>query len=159
MNVMLNFYKTIIQYLGNSSNVGFVREQVLRAAGACEELVWVGTADTLNTLHECIHRVNEKYDDTYESILEEFAIVAFKDLSSLRDPSALGVFERLTRVCRIKHLAHFIWPRKIIERKDGSAVIVLHVSSLGTFEEIMNRKAITGTFKEGMMACGIGQPS
>lgn len=149
----------MVQYLGNSSNVGFIRQRVLREAGLCEELVWVGTEETLNELHECIHRVNDKYDDTYESILEEFAITAFKDLSSLRDPAALGVFERLTQVCRINHLAHFIWPRKIIERKDGSAVIILHVSSLGTFEEILNRKAESGTFSDGMMACGLGQPS
>ena len=159
MNAMLKFYKAMFQFLGNSSNVEFVRKDVLRAAAACPERTWIGTEENLITLHECIHRVSDKYDDTYEGILEQFMITVFKDLSTQRDPAALGIFERLQRACRTNDMAHFVWPRKIIERKDGSAVVVLHVSDLGTFEEIMSRKAVTGTFRDGMMACGIGKPS
>lgn len=159
MNATLKFYKAMIQFLDNPSNVEFVRKNVLREASACPERAWIGTEETLVALHQCIHRVSDKYDDTYESILEQFMITVFKDLSAQRDPAALNLFERLQRACGVKHLTHFVWPRKIIERKDGSAVIVLHVSDLGTFKEIMNRKSVTGSFQEGMMMCGIGKPS
>lgn len=157
MNSTLQFYKALTGFLGNSSNISFVRKDVLRLASACIELTWIGTDESLTTLHECIHRVSDKYDDTYESILEQFIIVAFKDLSVQRDPAAMGMFERLQRTCGTKSLGHFVWPRKIIERKDGSAVIVLHVSDLRQFEEILDSKAERGYFLRGMMICGLGK--
>jgi hypothetical protein len=79
-----------------------------------------------------------------ETFLNDFTRNAFKDLTVLKNPYAMRVFQDLaTEVIPgwnpDEHPDQlFVWARKVNERDDGSGVYVIHASNAGIFERLLN---------------------
>lgn len=112
---------------------------------------WDLTEDNLKLLDRCINESTSLDDETWTQTRNEFIIAAFKDLSTFRNPKAMGIFEKLRTICTMNDGELLLWGRNVTKRADGSAVIVLHVSDLETFEGMLHKESGEGFLQEGLM--------
>jgi hypothetical protein len=63
------------------------------------QLSWNLNEENLKLLHRCVNESSSLDDETWTQTRNEFIIAAFKDLSSFRNPKAMGIFERLRTIC------------------------------------------------------------
>jgi hypothetical protein len=104
---------------------------------------WKVTEESLWKLEQCVNRGSEM-ENTEElfTIPNDFIKEAFRDLSALKNPVAMDLFDRLAKTCIATYANGedmFLWAKSVKERPGGSAVIVLHVSNLERFREIVER--------------------
>lgn len=140
MNKMIAFYSTILDYLKSDVEVDELIPEILKLAEASSPS-WEATEEELRKLEQCVNRSSEVEDDEeWSTTTNDFIKSAFKDLSVLKNPLAMDLFDRLAKTC-IPTYANgedmFLWARSVKARPDGSAVIVLHVSDLERFRRIM----------------------
>lgn len=81
-------------------------------------------------------------DEELYTTKNDFIKEAFRDLSTLKNPVAMDLFDRLAKTC-IPTYANgedmFLWAKSVKEHSDGSAVIVLHVSDLERFRKLIEQ--------------------
>lgn len=136
MNLIIKFYATILSFLQSEvEEVGAVDEIVTLAKKAHPS--WETTEENVCLLEMCVlDHASVLNDDTWAITRNDFIKCAFKDLSVLKNPNAMRVYSQLERVVLNKGDL-FIWARKVRAREDGSAVIVLHVSDLQKFRNVL----------------------
>lgn len=134
MKPIIKFYATVLSYLQSEiEEVGAIEEIVGLAKEAHPS--WETTEEGVSLLERCAHDTSEEIDeDVWSTTRNNFIKCAFRDLSVLRKPEAMEVYERLE--CEVGMDDTFIWARKIKARDDGSAVIILHVSNLEKFRQM-----------------------
>jgi hypothetical protein len=112
---------------------------------------WDEIAQDLMLLHGCVNNSSVIDEETWTETRNKFIVAAFKDLSSFRNPEAMGIFEKLRNICTMNDGELFMWGRSVTDRPDGSAVIVLHVSNLEAFEKMLNKESGAGFLRDGLM--------
>lgn len=124
-----------------------------RARESKNPVSWVGAenANILSMMLRCVNDPSNANDKAWEMSVETLLTSAFKDMSSLREVTAIDTFNRLRRVCFMNKEEHFIWSRKTVKRDDGSAVLVIHTSSLRAFNSLFYGKSAKGSLEEGMI--------
>ena len=127
--------------------------QIVEFARTCEGLSWKPEVEGLELLEKCVNRSSEvKDDDVWMDTKNMFIIDAFKDLSSLRDPKAMQLFEQLYRQASFAEKdSNIIWARKVMKRPGGSAVVILHVQDYTTFKRMVEREGGIGDIDSGKM--------
>ena len=138
MHPIIRLYKKVICYFTDCRNPSD-RERcfsaILKMKDECRGLWWQDVENDLNGTWHFLF-----YDDPGKSFSRDsILIAAFKDLSSLKDPEAMQTFCMLRQACRFDEELDFVWARNVHRRKDGSAVLTLHVSNLGRFNSLYNR--------------------
>lgn len=139
----IQLYTAILNYL-NSETVEHKRLVVLQIIASPPDTSsssYEVTIDSLEKLWQCVnHPLEIEDDDEWSTTTNDFVKSAFKDLSSIRDPKAMELFDRLARTCLPTYADGqdmLVYARSIKERPNGSAVIVLHVSDLERFRRII----------------------
>ncbi len=146
---MINFYleKGDMRTFGEGALFGSTKslEQLPKAVS------WELTKEHLDQLDRCVNDSKSVGDDEWEETRHEFIITAFKDLSGVRDPRAMILFDQLRTLCTVNDGELLLWSKKVITRPDGSAVLVLHVSDLEAFERMLHKETGEGFLREGLM--------
>jgi hypothetical protein len=139
-NNLIAFYKTILAYLiidiEFDNTISVILDLFRKSSPS-----WEATEESIRKLQECVNYPSLVEDDSdWSTTLNDFIKSAFKDLSILKNPEAMELFDELAKKC-LPTFRHgedmFIWARTIKERVGGSAVIVLHVSDLERFRKII----------------------
>jgi hypothetical protein len=142
MKTIVNFYSTILAFIQSDKETdGAVAEIVALAKKAAPS--WEATEESVLFLEQCCNRgstVND--DDLLFTTLNEFMKASFRDLSVLKDATAMELFQKLASEVSPAFSNGedmLIWARTVKERPDGSAVIVLHVSDMKRFRKLIER--------------------
>jgi hypothetical protein len=134
------FYSAILTYIKSDVEVDELIPEILKLAEASSPS-WEATEESVRKLEQCINRQSEVEDDhEWSTTKNDFTKAAFKDLSVLKNPVAMDLFDRLAKTCLQTYAQNedlLIWAKSVKERPDGSAVIVLHVSDLERFRKII----------------------
>lgn len=97
--------------------------------------------------------------DAVQEVLNRFLLSAFRDLSVQKNKAAHDTWRQIRDLAKgDPKYCRLVWPRKIIKRRDGSAVIVLHVSNYPEFLKMLEvRPACHGPhhFESGIMLNGL----
>ena len=141
MNPILKFYIVLLAFFQkNKCSLADINRLVNLAKRL--KLCWTVDSENLQIYFDAF-----KKDDTYWKWVEKrefIRIHAFKDLTTLKDPKAMEIFNGF------KHLGppvnsegcannFFVaWAKKIQERPDGSGIITLHVSDMFWFGQALN---------------------
>lgn len=116
-------------------------------------ITWGGARDAneLSLFLRCVNDSESINDDNFwnENLLD-LVLAAFKDLSPMKNPDAMRTFEKICMACHVDEDALFMWSRKVTERQDGSAVIILHVSNLDDFKKVAMRIHTRGNLENGL---------
>lgn len=160
MNPIIEFYLKILGYLCHDDEPDSLITDILQLAGNASPS-WEVSDESLRMLERCVNRSSEiEDDDEWSSTTNDLIKCAFKDLSVLKNPIAMDVFDRLAKAASptFKNGEDMcIWAKSVKERPDGSAVIVLHVSDLERFrKEIEQHDFVDGsthlhTLEEGII--------
>ena len=138
----IEFYSTILAYVQTWVDPEGLMSKVL-GLSETSSLSWEATEESVRKLEQCVNRPSEvEDDDELSTTTNDFVKSAFMDLSVLKNPDAMNLFDKLAKSCLPTYSNGediFIWARSVKERSDGSAVIVLHVSDLERFREIIER--------------------
>lgn len=103
---------------------------------------WKATEESLLKLEQYSNRGSEiENDDELFTLLQDFAKDAFRDLSSVRDDGeAMEVFHKLASDV-IPTYGNgediFVWAKSVKERPGGSGIVVLHVTDLERFRQMI----------------------
>ena len=116
-----------------------------------EMISWKLTGENLRLLYDCVNGGSGIDEDKWIDTQAEFVASAFKDLSSLRNPHAMSVFEKIRIACDLNRGELFLWGRNVVKRSDGSAVMVMHVSDLEAFEKMLHHQHGYGFLQEGLI--------
>lgn len=136
--LIIGFYQNMLDYLQSDVEVeGEVARLVELAKEASPS--WEATEESILMLEKCKNRHKEVEDDNeWSTALNDFAKAAFRDLSVLRNPQAVHLFRKLGEYMVPNFCGDvLIWAQSIKERGDGSGVIVLHVSSVEKFRNMI----------------------
>lgn len=145
-------YENILWYLEEGNRADPARKTLFENIESLKgQLSWDLTEDNLKLLNRCVNESSSLDDETWTQTRNEFIIAAFKDLSSFRNPKAMGIFERLRTICTMNDGEFLLWARTVTKRTDGSAVIVMHVSNLEAFEGMLHEESGEGFLQEGLM--------
>lgn len=144
-------YEMIFWYLENRSKRQMAERLLFGNLHRFEKtLSWTMDETHLKLLDRSVNDRGSIDDTTRKETQHTFIIEAFKDLSSLRNPNAMKVFQKL-RSLFVNDGSMLLWGRKVIERADGSAVLVVHVSDLGAFEKVLHDEVGRGYLEEGLI--------
>lgn len=137
---IIGFYQSILDYLESDIEDQKPVNKILEL-GLLSLPSWETTKENIEKLEQCVNRSSEvEDDDEWSMTTNDFVKAAFKDLSVLRDPAAMVLFDSIGRIC-IPTYANgedvFIHAKSVKERQDGSGVIILHVSDLERFRKIL----------------------
>lgn len=149
MNATLKFYSAVLAFLKDGENTPENHEHLMELAKTGKSS-WKFTTDDLGTLWLMVNDSDEikgEWPDTQD----DFVIAAFKDLSQMREPKAAELLEQLWETSPTNQEEYIVWARKIKERKDGSGVLILHVSSVELFKQLVRGNTGHGDLKEGFM--------
>jgi len=145
-------YENILWYLEERGRAEAAQKMLFENIESIKgQLSWNLNEENLKLLHRCVNESSSLDDETWTQTRNEFIISAFKDLSSFRNPRAMGIFERLRTICTMNDGELLLWARTITKRTDGSAVIVMHVSNLEAFEGMLHKESGEGFLQEGLM--------
>lgn len=142
MKPIIQFYKKLHSYLiaefDEESEIKEIVAMAQKVSPSCNV-----THASINFLEECVNRPSQIEDDeVWMGTKEEFMINAFKDLSPLKDERAMETFHDLWKVVLTLEEEDFYWARTVKSRPDGSAVIVLHVSSEEAFRKLVSENSL-----------------
>jgi len=144
-------YELVLRYLENNPRKEVLGRVVLDNLPTRSKMVsWEMTEESLRLLHRCVNESSTVDDEEWTETRNAFVTAAFKDLSSLRNPHAMRVFNKLRVTCTLNDEELFLWRRKVTKRPDGSAVMVIHVSDVELFEGLLGEHAY-GLLDEGLM--------
>lgn len=135
---IINFYQNMLDYLQSDVEVeGEVARLVELAKEASPS--WEATEENILMLEKCKNRNKEvEDDDVWSTTLNDFAKAAFRDLSVLRNPQAVHLFRRLGDYVVPNFCGDvLVWAQSVKERPDGSGVIILHVSNVQKFRDMI----------------------
>lgn len=139
-NNVIVFYKTVLAYLHIGVEFDNTISVILDLSKETSPS-WETTKESVRKLEQCVNHSSQVEDDEeWSTVLNDFVKSAFKDLSVLKNPEAMDLFDSLGKTCIPTYRNGedvFIWARSVKERPDGSAVIVLHVSDLERFRKII----------------------
>ncbi len=146
MKSLIQYYSSILGFLNPKMPEILSEEVARRLWRAAIDLnpSWVADEESLKQLNKCVNNSDTAEQDWLDTI-ETFLIDMFKDLSILKNPEAMELFHQICRRVLPLHEDCFLWARNIKKRKDGSAVIVLHVSNLEMFEKALKQPGMTRT--------------
>jgi hypothetical protein len=150
MNPIIKFYTAVLAYLQSKFEDEGDVQKILQLASKASPS-WEATEKSLGNLELCCNRGSTVKDENLESDTRAaFAVAAFKDLSVLRNPEAMELFRKIDQEVQCGMGDTYIWARKVNERPDGSAVIVLHVSDLADFRRMIEKEdlAVSGSLTE-----------
>jgi hypothetical protein len=140
MKPVMKFYQTVFQYLTADADYEGDVEKIVAFAKKVSPS-WEVTDDSVRLLEQCHNRMGEVEDDeVWNTTINDFVKATFRDLSVLRDDSAMELFDKIACAMRASYAIGedlFLWARSIKERPDGSAVIVLHVTDLERFRDLI----------------------
>jgi hypothetical protein len=153
MNAIHKFYLTVFNLIrNNADSTEAEREKVVTLASKCNDLTCGDvSADKLLFLEKIVkHRGEVLTEDLPSDPREDFIISAFRDLSPMKNPEAMELFQAFRKACLPEEDAeNIIWVRKIVRRKDNTAVLVLHVNDLDVFENMIYKRPGYGRLENG----------
>jgi hypothetical protein len=140
-NQILEFYERVHVLLANL----FDRDRREQIIGQIVEdvpvgLSWRVSKRSLRSLVGFSYSVDSKHGMPCEAC-SDFIVAASKDLSPMKNPEAIRLLRKLRSICQIDPPMNVMFARKILKRCDGSAVIILHVSSLHDFVSMVTQEA------------------
>jgi hypothetical protein len=150
MNPIIEYYQCIYHYLYYSHPSHDVLERILELAEVTSPS-WKATEEKIIFLERCTDSNEDDIDsELWHTTLDDFATLAFKDLSVLKNPAAMDIFHKLVDLTiRLDgENNHVIWAKSIRERPDGSGIIVLHVSNLEAYRGTIDSNQIVGDSTE-----------
>lgn len=149
MNATLKFYSAVLAFL-KDGEITSENLQHLKELAKTGKSSWKFPAYNLEILWLMVNdsgKIKGEWPDTQD----EFVIAAFKDLSQMREPKAAELLEQLWETSPTNQEEYIVWARKIKERKDGSGVLILHVSSVELFKKLVQGNTGHGDLEEGFM--------
>ncbi len=140
MNKTLRFYALVHEFFTRQIKEDSVlakrmRTEILRLAVEAE-VSWNITEDHLEEMDK-----NDGFLDV--SAYENLLLAAFKDLSSMRYPKAVQIFEALKKLS-VSRDHCLVWAQKVIRKSNGSATIILQVSDIGYFDKKVSKASLNG---------------
>jgi hypothetical protein len=149
MNPVIEIYVHLSDCLegGDKELPDDIRKRIKRLAKKCHGTYAGRLSDKeMDDLFLSVYSVKQGLRDEFSEVTDEFTMKAFKDLTVLKNPQAMPVFLRIRAALGFEN-DMFLFTSKTIERDDGSAVLVLHVSSLARLHYVMPFSA--GNLTEG----------
>jgi hypothetical protein len=140
-NPILEFYEQVhvlIENLSDRAQREIVIHEIMEDVPA--GLSWRASKNSLRSLVGSSYSIDVKNGMPCEACAE-FIIAASKDLSPMKNPEATRLLRKLRSICQIDPPMNVLFARKILKRCDGSAVIILHVSSLHDFVGMVTQEA------------------
>ena len=139
-NPSVCFYSAILTYLRSDVEVDETVKEILALAKKASPS-WKATEESIMFLEQCCNRQSSVGEgEGWSETINDFVKAAFKDLSVLKDPTAMKTFKDLaSQVSSTFSVGEdmLIWARTIKERADGSAVVILHVSDIERFRRLI----------------------
>ncbi len=134
----MKFYAAMLAYLRADVEIEGAVAKIIQLAKETSPS-WEATEESVTFLELCCNRNSSvKDDDEWSTAMNDFVKAAFRDLSVLKNPAAMGLFGTIAeKVLPNPTDDMLIWARTIKERPDGSAVIILHVSDLDRFRSMI----------------------
>ncbi len=137
MNPIMKFYAAVLAYLNADVEVEGAIEKIEVLAREVPPS-WGAFSINIKALEKIVNHSDRMTPGEYDEseIQEDFVVAAFKDLSVLKNPAAMGLFRKLRDRVLVEG-DMFVWARAIKRRPDGSAVVILHVSDYERFAHII----------------------
>lgn len=141
MKPIIAFYRSVLSYIQSEFEIHGAVEKIVALAGKAQPS-WEATAETVTVLEKCRNRGSREVsdDEVWSTTLNDFVKAAFRDLSPLKDESAMDLFKKVadgigTTFSNGDDM--LVWARTVKERPDGSGVLVLHVTDLERFRRLI----------------------
>jgi hypothetical protein len=161
MKLIVKFYAAILAYIQMDAEFEEQAKGLVEQAKEAKAS-WETTLESLALLVKACNHGSQftKEEDHVESDTKaEFTLAAFRDLSVLRVPEAMELFARLDQEVNCGIGDDYVWAKSVKARPDGSAVILLHVSNLEGFKDMVEKcgsasiatSAYYGTLQEGVV--------
>ena len=148
----MKFYATVLSYLQSEFEDENAVSEII-ALGKKASPSWEATEKGIGFLEQCCNRQSSvKDDEKWSTCMNDFVKAAFKDLSVLKNPEAMGLFRKVADAVVPTFASGedmLIWARDIKERHDGSAVVILHVSDLERFRRLIENHDFVDSSSEG----------
>lgn len=140
MKPIIQFYTVLFSYLVSRIDDTDIIEELIKLSKKASPS-WEVNEESVSFLEKCTNRPSSVEDDEdLFTTINNFLKSAFKDLSVLKDPMAMEVFDRLARKVSPSYACDgdmLVWARSIKERPDGSGVLIIHVTDLERFRRII----------------------
>lgn len=155
MKPILKFYVLVLSYLQAEFEDEHSVKQIVDLAKKANPS-WETTAKSVKYLEKCCNRGSSvKDDNVWSATKADFAKAAFKDLSVLKNPEAMDVFQKIANLLIPTYEAGediLIWARDIKQRPDGSGVVILHVSDVARFRQMIeDHDLVDNSTKDGSL--------
>lgn len=138
---MVIFYSAVLNYIRATIEEDGAIEHILELAKKAFPS-WKANEESVSFLEKCCNRNSSvKDEDEPFDTINGFVKAAFKDLSVLKDPAAMRMFDGIASLSATYRHGDdiLIWARNIKIRDDGSAVVILHVSNIERFRELIEK--------------------
>lgn len=133
----MKFYQEVLNYIQAADEMEGAVEKIVALAQKASPS-WEATAESVAFLEKTRNRGSRdvKDDEVWSTTLNDFVKAAFRDLSPLKDETAMELFKKVADGIGTTFFSGddmLIWARTVKERPDGSGVLVLHVTDLKRF--------------------------
>lgn len=148
MNPIIKFYQLVFSYLQSDFDDPVLAQKIVEFSKEAKPS-WSTTIARLEFLEQCCNRGSSvENDEHWSETTVDFAKAAFRDLSVIKNPLAMELFWKIAN----KYVPtfgngedFFVWARNVKVRPDGSAVILLHVTDLERFRELIEEHDLVDT--------------
>lgn len=137
----MKFYREVLNYVQADDEIeGAINKIVTLAQKSSPS--WEATVESVAFLEKCRNRGSREVtdDDVWSTTLNDFVKAAFRDLSLLKDSEAMALFKDVAYGIGTSFRGGddmLIWARTVKERPDSSGVLVIHVTDLARFRELI----------------------
>jgi hypothetical protein len=141
MKPIMKFYREVLSYIKAEDEIEGAVEKIVALAEKASPS-WEATAESVALLESARNRgsMEVKDDDVWSITLNDFVKAALRDLSPLKDPEAMELFKEVADEIGTTFNNGddmLVWARTVKERPDGSGILVLHVTDLKRFRDMI----------------------
>ncbi len=133
MKSIMRFYREVLNYIQTDEEIeGAVQKIVALAQKASPS--WEATEESVAFLEKTRNRGSSEVTD------DDVWSTTFRDLSPLKDEAATDLFKKVADGIGTTFNNGddmLVWARTVKERTDGSGVLVLHVTDLKRFRDLI----------------------
>lgn len=155
------FYRAVLEHIEGDTVFEGAAEKIIALAIKAKPS-WEATLESVAFLEKCSNSsggVEVEDDHIWSLTLNDFVKAAFRDLSPLKDPGAMDLFNEVANKIGTSFRFGndmFVWTRSVKKRPDGSGVLVIHVTDMDRLRRIIekHRRADEAT-KENSLEFGV----
>jgi hypothetical protein len=141
MKLIMKFYREVLNYIQADNEIEGAIEKIIMLAQKANPS-WEATEESMAFLEKARNRGSQEVqdDEVWSATLNDFVKAAFRDLSPLKGEEAMKLFKEVADGIGTTFKNGddtLVWARTVKERSDGSGVLVLHVTDLARFRDMI----------------------